>query len=72
MATETVPGTRIKFQKGGLHDSLGVPEGQPIPAAKMKAALAGQFGPKAKRQALLAQTLEGMNHKKAAGRKALV
>ena len=30
----------ITFQPGGLHKSLGVPQGQPIPAAKMEAAKA--------------------------------
>ena len=67
----TIPNTGISFQKGGLHRSLGVPEGQPIPSDKMSAALAGKYGPKAKRQAELAQTLEGMSHKRKAARKAL-
>lgn len=67
----SIPGTGISFKKGGLHQSLGVPEGQPIPADKMSAALAGKYGPKAKKQAQLAQTLEGMNHKQSAARKAL-
>lgn len=43
----------IKFKEGGLHRSLGVPEDKPIPPGKMKAALAGKHGPKAKKQALL-------------------
>ena len=60
--TEKVPGTGISFHKGGLHESLGVPQGQPIPPAKMRAALSGKHGSKAKRQAMLARTLEGMNH----------
>lgn len=47
----------IKFKKGGLHKSLGVPEGEKIPASKMKAALAGKYGPKAKKQAVMAQGL---------------
>ena len=41
----------VSFQKGGLHRSLGVPEGQKIPAAKMAAAKAGRYGPKANKQA---------------------
>lgn len=61
---ENVPGTGITFHKGGLHESLGVPEGQPIPAGKMRDALAGKYGSKAKQQAALARTLEGMNHAK--------
>lgn len=62
MAMDSVPGTGISFKKGGLHQSLGVPEGQPIPPAKLRAALSGRYGSKAKRQAMLARTLEGMNH----------
>lgn len=58
---EKVPGTGISFKKGGLHESLGVPQGQPIPAGKLADALAGKYGPKAKRQAMLARTLEGMS-----------
>lgn len=41
----------ISFQPGGLHASLGVQPGQPIPAAKMAAAKRGDFGPKAQAQA---------------------
>lgn len=44
----------VTFQKGGLHRSVGVPEGQKIPASKMAAAKAGKFGPKAKKQANMA------------------
>lgn len=43
----------IKFQEGGLHESLGVPAGVPIPEGEYQAALAGKRGPKAKKQALL-------------------
>jgi hypothetical protein len=45
----------VTFQKGGLHRSLGVPEGEKIPASKMAAAQAGRYGPKAKKQANFAQ-----------------
>lgn len=41
--------------KGGLHRSLGVPQGQKIPANKLAAAAAK--GGKVGRQARLAQTL---------------
>ena len=34
----------VTFQKGGLHRSLGVPQGQKIPASKMAAAKAGSYG----------------------------
>jgi len=43
----------ITFTEGGLHKSLGVPADKPIPPGKMRAALAGKYGPKAKKQALL-------------------
>ena len=41
----------VSFKKGGLHQSLGVPQGQKIPASKMSAAKAGRYGPLAKKQA---------------------
>lgn len=56
----------IKFEKGGLHQSLGVPAGQPIPAAKMAAALAGKEGPKAQQQAQFAKNVLGAGRKTAA------
>ena len=43
----------ISFKEGGLHRSLGVPEGEKIPEGKKRAALAGRYGPKAKKQANL-------------------
>lgn len=43
---------KITFTKGGLHTSTGTPQGQKIPAAKMKAAASGKLGPKAKKQAM--------------------
>lgn len=48
----TEPGQKkIVFQKGGLHQTTGTPMGEKIPAAKIAAALAGQYGPKGKAQA---------------------
>lgn len=44
--------------KGGLHRSLGVPEGEKIPDAKIAAAV--KKGGKVGKQAQLAQTLKGM------------
>lgn len=41
----------IAFKKGGLHETLGVPKDQEIPDSKMREAMAGNYGPKAKRQA---------------------
>lgn len=45
--------------KGGLHRSLGVPEGKKIPAARISAA--AQKGGKIGKQARLAQTLKKMH-----------
>lgn len=45
----------VSFKKGGLHESVGVPQGKPIPKAKIDAAAAGKFGPKAAKQANFAQ-----------------
>lgn len=44
----------ISFEEGALHRQLGVPEGQPIPESKKRAALAGRYGPLAKKRAVLA------------------
>lgn len=41
----------ITFHEGGLHQSLGVPEGQKIPEGKMNAALSGKEGPLAEKEA---------------------
>lgn len=69
--TMSAPGkTPVEFQKGGLHQSLGVPQGQPIPAAKMQAALAGKKGPKAKKQAVMAQGMLKAGRKTAAANQA--
>jgi hypothetical protein len=43
---------KITFTPGGLHKSTKTPAGKKIPAAKMRKALAGKLGPKAKKQAL--------------------
>jgi hypothetical protein len=45
----------VTFNKGGLHQSLGVPQGQTIPSSKMQAALSGSYGGKAQKQANFAQ-----------------
>lgn len=47
---------------GALHRSLGVPEGEKIPAAKLAAA-AHSSNPTTRRRVALAKTLKGM-HKK--------
>lgn len=48
--------------KGGLHRSLGVPEGKKIPPGKVAAA--AKKGGKVGKQARLAQTLSGMKKKR--------
>lgn len=47
----------IKFREGGLHESLGIPGGVPIPKSKMEEALAGEHGPKARKQANFARNV---------------
>jgi hypothetical protein len=42
----------ISFRKGALHRALGVPQGQPIPPGKKRAALAGRYGKKVKKMAV--------------------
>ncbi len=49
--------------KGALHRQLGVPESQPIPAAKLAAAASSDNELMAKR-ARLAQTLKGFHRAK--------
>lgn len=44
--------------KGGLHRSLGIPEGQKIPAGKIEEA--AKRGGKVGKQARLAKTLKGL------------
>jgi hypothetical protein len=44
----------IAFTKGGLHKSLGVPQGEKIPQSKLNAALRGDYGKKAQKQARFA------------------
>ena len=56
----------VSFKSGGLHQSLGVPQGQNIPAAKMAAAKAGKMGPKAAKQASFAQGMLKAGRKTAA------
>lgn len=48
---------KITFKKGGLHDSLGIPQGQPIPEVAMQRALAGHYGPLAQKQAKFKQNV---------------
>lgn len=47
--------------KGGLHRSLGVPEGKKIPPEKLAKASKSK-NPKIRKQAALAKTLKGFRH----------
>jgi hypothetical protein len=47
---------------GALHEDLGVPQGQPIPAGKLAAA--AKKGGKVGQRARLAETLKGFHHPK--------
>ena len=47
--------------KGALHRTLGVPEGEKIPEAKLEAA-AHSKDPTTRKRAALAETLKGMHH----------
>lgn len=61
------PGKKpIEFKAGGLHESLGVPAGKPIPKAKMDAATEGKYGPKAQKQANFARGALATGRKTAA------
>lgn len=60
----------VQFKPGGLHQSLGVPQGKPIPPGKMAAAAAGKMGPKAQKQARFAKNVLAKGQRTAArGRK---
>ena len=56
----------VSFEKGGLHRSLGVPQGQKIPASKMAAAKGGSYGPTAKALASFATGMLAAGRKTAA------
>jgi len=47
----------IHFHKGGLHQTLGVPQGQKIPSNLMESAIAGRKGAKAKKEAQFAKNV---------------
>ena len=56
----------VTFQKGGLHRSVNVPQGQKIPASKIASAKRGDYGPKAKKQAIMATGMLAAGRKTAA------
>lgn len=52
------PGKKpITFTEGGLHRSTNTPMGKKIPTSKVRAALAGTYGPKARKQAQFAKNV---------------
>lgn len=52
------PGKKpIHFKPGALHAQLGVPQGEKIPGAKIKAALAGRYGALAAKRARFAHNV---------------
>jgi len=56
----------VTFKKGALHQQLGVPADEPIPAAKMAAAKAGKFGALAQKRANFATGMLAAGRKTAA------
>lgn len=58
MKTETINGRGVPmtFKRGALHSQLDVPQSDPIPAGTKQAALAGKYGPLAKKRASFAFT----------------
>jgi len=56
----------ITFERGGLHRSTNTPMGEKIPASKMRAALRGDYGPKARKQAIMAEGLLAKGRRTAA------
>ncbi|HVH52916.1 MAG TPA: hypothetical protein VNA32_02145 [Actinomycetota bacterium] len=70
--TVTISGKKgqkpVTFAKGSLHRSLGVPQGQKIPASKMAAAKRGEYGPKAKKQANFATGMLAAGRRTARGK----
>lgn len=56
----------VTFEQGGLHESVGVPQGEKIPAAKVNAAARGEYGPTAKKQANMAKGMLAAGRKTAA------
>ena len=57
---------KVTFREGGLHRSTNTPMGQKIPQDKIAKALAGGYGPLAKKQAAMAQGMLKKGRKTAA------
>ena len=52
----------LDIDKGGLHRTLGIPEGETIPKAKVAAA-ARSDNPRERKQGILAENMEKWHHK---------
>ncbi len=52
----------LDIEKGGLHRSLGIPEGEKIPKAEIEKAT-HSANPRERKQAVLAENMEGWHHK---------
>jgi hypothetical protein len=48
--------------KGKLHREMGIPEGQKIPKAKLRAAARQTANPEKRRDAIRAETMENWDH----------
>lgn len=59
----------VSFAKGGLHQSTGTPQDEPIPASKMQKALSGGYGKLAKKQAVFAKGMLAKGRKTAVANK---
>lgn len=59
----------VTFTEGGLHASTNTPPGKKIPAAKIAKAKAGDYGPKAQKQANMATGMLAAGRKTAASNK---
>ena len=64
MASDTDRRWIHRLSKGGLHRSLGVPEGEKIPEGKIRAAAGQKHNMKLRRQALAAITLKKLRKRK--------
>jgi hypothetical protein len=57
------PKKTFKLKKGALHEDLGVPQGQKIPAKKLQQALKSK-NPTLRKRAQFAENAKSFNHSK--------
>ena len=57
--TSKLDGEKVRFKKGGFHQTTGTPEGKSVPKSKWRAALAGKYGKKGEEQARFGLALMG-------------